>query len=95
MWVTLYLYQENIIIEFIQALQEEVVLNRIGKFIPYIFLEWNQLSKRPSTCRNFHSWVENFYLGGYVPLDPARMVKVDKVQRDKQGDLVWAHTSVL
>ena len=53
----------------LQALQEEIILNKIGKFIPYIFLEWGQLPNNKKNCKHFTKWVEHFYSGGYVPLD--------------------------
>jgi len=92
--------QGNVTLEILtfvvlQALQEEIILNRIGKFIPYIFLEWGQLPNNKKNCKHFTKWVEHFYSGGYVPLDSAKMVRVNSTERDKKWDLVWAHTSVL
>ena len=44
-------------------------MNKIGKFIPYIFMEWGHLPNNPDNCKHFTEWVESFYEGGYVPLD--------------------------
>ena len=60
--------------EIFQALQEEIILNKIGKFIPYIFMEWGQL-KDSKNCKNFSLWVEHFYTGGYVPLDSGKRLQ--------------------
>ena len=56
----------------IKALQPEILLNQVGKFIPYIFIEWGHLSKNKETCGNFSQWVTNFYQGGYVPVNPGK-----------------------
>jgi len=77
-----------------KALQEEIILNKIGKFIPYIFMEWGQL-KDSKNCKNFSLWVEHFYTGGYVPLDSASMLRVNNTERDKHWDIVWAQSSLL
>ena len=62
---------QQIFYEIFQALQEEIILNKIGKFIPYIFMEWGQLPKSKN-CKNFTQWVEHFYAGDYVPLDSGK-----------------------
>ena len=53
-----------------KALQPEILQNKVGKFIPYIFMEWGQLPNNQNTCEQFSQWVENFYEGGYVPVNP-------------------------
>lgn len=53
-----------------KALEPEILQNRVGKFIPYILMEWVQLPNNEYVCGNFNDWVENFYQGGYVPVDP-------------------------
>ena len=53
-----------------KALQPEILQNKVGKFIPYIFMEWGQLPNNQKTCSQFSSWVQNFYQGGYVPVNP-------------------------
>ena len=56
-----------------KALQPELLLNKAGKFIPFIFLEWVQLpTNLRKTCPEFKEWVKNFYIGGYVPLHPGK-----------------------
>ena len=49
-----------------KALQPEILLNKVGKFIPFIMIEWIHLKKNPV----FSEWVKNFYDGGYVPVNP-------------------------
>ena len=52
-----------------KALQREILLNKVGKFIPFIFMEWLQLpTNMRKTCPEFTDWVKNFYDGGYVPV---------------------------
>ena len=46
-----------------KALQPEILLNKVGKFIPFIIIEWSHLKGNPV----FRKWVKNFYDGGYVP----------------------------
>ena len=53
-----------------KALEPEILQNRVGKFIPFILMEWVQLPNNEYVCGNFNDWVENFYQGGYVPVDP-------------------------
>ena len=53
-----------------KALQPKILLNKLGKFIPYIFMEWGQLPKNNETCSQFGQWVQNFYEGGYIPINP-------------------------
>ena len=56
-----------------KALQPEILLNKVGKFIPFIFMEWGQLPQNQMTCPQFQDWVKNFYAGGYVPVDPGKL----------------------
>ena len=53
-----------------KALQPNIVFNELGKFIPYIFMEWGQLPTNNKTCVNFDEWAQNFYDGGYLPVNP-------------------------
>ena len=56
-----------------KALQPEILLNKVGKFIPFISMEWVQLpTNRLKTCPEFSEWVKNFYIGGYVPVHPGK-----------------------
>ena len=55
-----------------KALQPEILLNKVGKFIPFIFMEWGQLPDNQLTCPQFQDWVKNFYAGGYVPVNPGK-----------------------
>ena len=52
-----------------QALEEEIIRNKVGKLILYIFMEWGQLPTNKVNCRQFPQWVEHFYQAGYRPLD--------------------------
>ena len=56
-----------------KALQPEILQNKVGKFIPFIFIEWKwtQLDSGKN-CPDFKEYVENFYIGGYVPLHPGK-----------------------
>ena len=59
-----------------KALQPDILLNKVGKFIPFILIEWVQLpTNMRKTCPEFREWVKNFYDGGYVPLDPGKETK--------------------
>jgi len=78
-----------------KALQQNIVLNKLGKFIPYIFMEWKFLPNHPKTCPNFEKWVQHFYDGGYLLFNPEKMVRVDDNERDKMIDVVWVHSSVI
>ena len=51
-----------------KALQPEILLNKVGKFIPFIVIEWLRLQRDPV----FSEWVKNFYYGGYIPLHAGR-----------------------
>ena len=55
-----------------QALQAEIILGKSGKFIPYIFMEFNflRLPDNENKFLNFMNWVELFFQGGYRPADP-------------------------
>ena len=56
-----------------KALQPDILLNKVGKFIPFILIEWVMLpTNRKKTCPEFREWVKIFYDGGYVPLDPGK-----------------------
>ena len=56
-----------------KALQPEILLNKVGKFIPFIHMEWIQLpTNMRKTCPEFKEWVKNFYIGGYVPLNTGK-----------------------
>ena len=62
-----------------KALQPEILLNKVGKFIPIIFIEWLQLpTNLRKTCPEFNEWVKNFYIGGYVPVHPGTKIIVFK-----------------
>ena len=57
-----------------KALQPEILLNKVGKFIPFIFIEWGQIAiNMRNTCPEFKEWVNNFYIGGYVPPHPGKI----------------------
>ena len=58
-----------------KALQPEILQNQVGKFIPFIFMEWGQLPNNQKTCSQFNDWVENFYLGGYIPVNPGQSLQ--------------------
>ena len=53
-----------------KALQPEILMNKFGKFIPYIFMEWGQLLKNNQAGLQFGEWVQHFYEGGFIPLNP-------------------------
>ena len=56
-----------------KALQPEILLNKVGKFIPFILMEWVKLpTNMLNTCPEFNDWVKNFYIGGYVPRHPGK-----------------------
>ena len=56
-----------------RALQPNIILNKLGKFLPYIFMEWGHVFK--NTFRNcpesdFIALVQLFHDGGYLPFNP-------------------------
>ena len=54
-----------------KALQPSILLNKLGKFIPYIFMEFIHLPRNTlGKCPQFSEWVQLFYDGGYHPADP-------------------------
>ena len=55
-----------------KALQPDILQNKVGKFLPFIFMEWGQLPHNNLTCPQFQDWVQNFYTGGYVPVNPGK-----------------------
>ena len=58
-----------------KALQREILLNKVGKFILFIIIEWLQLpTNMRKTCPEFSEWVKNFYDGGYVPVHPGKNI---------------------
>ena len=61
---------KNIFNSVLQALHEEIILNEIGKFIPYIFMEWGQLPNNQDNCKNFTKWVENFLNCSHFTVQP-------------------------
>ena len=61
-----------------KALQPEILLNKVGKFLPFIFMEWGQLPRNQVTCPQFQDWVKNFYAGGYIPVDPGKALYENK-----------------
>ena len=63
-----------------KALQPEILQNKVGKFIPYIFMEWGQLPNNNKTCSHFSDWVQNFYEGGYVAVNPGESIEVVRGQ---------------
>jgi len=77
-----------------KALQPNILQNKIGKFIPYIFMEWGQLPNNNITCPHFNEWVLNFYTGGYIPVNPSTLMTVTTEERDKMWDIAWVHSSV-
>ena len=52
-----------------KALQPEVLKNELGKFIPFIFIEWIHLKNAPN-CPQYEDWVKIFFEGGYYPANP-------------------------
>ena len=56
-----------------KALQPNVLLNKLGKFIPYIFMEWGHIYQNTfGNCpqSDFSELVHLFYAGGYLPFNP-------------------------
>ena len=55
-----------------KALQQNVVLNKLGKSIPYIFMEWIHHPKKQKICPNKEEWIQSFFNGGYLPFNPGK-----------------------
>ena len=70
-----------------KALQPNILLNKLGKFIPYIFMEWKHLPNNKRTCPHFSQWVQNFYEGGYIPFNPGEY----KNKNREHNDLRYNH----
>jgi len=79
-----------------KALQSEILLSLSGKFIPYIFMEFGfiKLPENENNCPEYKEWVELFFLGGYMPANPATLEIMEKESIDVMWDLVWVHSSV-
>jgi FkbM family methyltransferase len=73
-----------------KVLQPEIIQNKVGKFIPYIFMEWIRIHEN---CPDFNNWIENFKLGGYILFDPGTMKKI-KIE-EVSIELLWVHQSVM
>ena len=58
-----------------KALQPKILLNKLGKFIPYIFMEWGKMMRGETTCSNFEEWAQLFYDGGYYPVSPGEYTR--------------------
>ena len=98
------------ILQIFQALQSEIIQNKLGKFIPYIFIEWIHIPTNRENCPHFHTWVENFSKGGYISVDPGpyldgifiklmltgagTMARID-IRDTTVIDLLWVHQSVI
>lgn len=51
-----------------KALQPEILMNKRGKFIPFIFIEWGTLyTRQEAVCPEYNDWVQLFVKGGYHP----------------------------
>ena len=55
--------------DVLKALQPEILKNELGKFIPFIFIEWIHLKNAPN-CPQYEDWVNIFFEGGYYPANP-------------------------
>ena len=52
----------------VKALQPEILMNKRGKFIPFIFIEWGTLyTRQEAVCPEYNDWVQLFVKGGYQP----------------------------
>ena len=87
-----------------KALQPEILMNKFGKFIPYIFMEWGQLPKNNKAGSQFAEWVQQFHEGGYIPLNPgvkeiyvipifyfhilATMERFEETERDNKWNII-------
>ena len=44
-------------------------------------MEWGQLPANNKTCSHFDEWVQNFYDGGYLPVNPGEGKQDFKVHK--------------
>ena len=52
----------------VKALQPEILMNKRGKFIPFIFIEWGTLyTRQAAVCPEYNDWVQLFVKEGYQP----------------------------
>ena len=60
-----------------KALQPEILMNRRGKFIPFIFIEWGTLyTRQEAVCPEYNDWVQLFVKGGYQPANAGMLYAV-------------------
>ena len=61
----------------VKALQPEILMNKRGKFIPFIFIEWGTLyTRREAVCPEYNDWVQLFVKGGYQPANAGMLYAV-------------------
>ena len=61
----------------VKALQPEILMNKRGKFIPFIFIEWGTLyTRREAVCPEYSDWVQLFVKGGYQPANAGMLYAV-------------------
>ena len=76
-----------------QALQPEIIQNKVGKFIPFIFIEWVHLPEEKKNCPSYLDWVEIFFESGYSSLHPGDMRQID--WDEFFLEILWVHNSVI
>ena len=60
-----------------KALQPEILMNKRGKFIPFIFIEWGTLyTRQAAVCPDYNDWVQLFVKGGYQPANAGMLYAV-------------------
>ena len=61
----------------VKALQPEILMNKRGKFIPFIFIEWGTLyTRQEAVCPEYNDWVQLFVKGGYQPANAGMLYAV-------------------
>ena len=63
----------------VKALQPEILMNKRGKFIPFIFIEWGTLyTRQEAVCPEYNDWVQLFVKGGYQPANAGMSYAVQR-----------------
>jgi len=75
-----------------KALTKEVLDQSLGKFVPYIFMEWANLRlNRHHTCDEYSAFLNSFTSSGYLPHTPGTLVPVSLDSHTDWFDVVWIH----
>jgi hypothetical protein len=79
-----------------KALQQSILDQSAGKYVPYIFMEWANLRlNRHHTCDNYQQFLGSFTVSGYSPHQPGTLVPVPIATHTEWFDVVWIHQDAI